>query len=287
MQEKLQKIRGILSDQFEIELFEASINCLNDTTNKIRYNNFAYSMRELSRHFLTRLAPDYNILACSWYHVVPGTNRPTREQQIKYSIQGGFENEQLESLGIEMESFSRSTREIVKSISSLSKYTHINPDIFNLSAFEVDKKTLEVLKSFETFVIAIEDCRSRLISCLESKLEHEALNAVVTSSFENIDSLAPHYSLEDVYIDNYYVEEITDQEIVVIVEGEIEVALSWGSNSERRNGDGHDVEDGFPFTTRIIYPIDEYFTSDNPEVDDPVVDTSRYDIDPDNEILYE
>ena len=51
--EKAEKIKQLLSNQFEQDLFEASLASLNDRTNKLRFNNFAYSIRELSRHFLS------------------------------------------------------------------------------------------------------------------------------------------------------------------------------------------------------------------------------------------
>jgi hypothetical protein len=49
--ENQEKIKELLTTDFESELFSASIASLNDTANKLRFNNFAYSIRELSRHF--------------------------------------------------------------------------------------------------------------------------------------------------------------------------------------------------------------------------------------------
>lgn len=126
-------------------------------------------------------------------------------------------------------------------------------------------------------------CRSQVMKLLEGKIEEETIGAVVSASFENIDSLAPHYSLDGTYVENYSVEEINESEIIVIVEGEINVTLSWGSNSERNDGDGHDVEDSFPFSTMVRFYIGKDFPNDNPEVDEPEVDTSKWDINPDDE----
>ena len=44
--EKAEKIKQLLSNQFEQDLFEALLASLNDRTNKLRFNNFAYSIRE-------------------------------------------------------------------------------------------------------------------------------------------------------------------------------------------------------------------------------------------------
>lgn len=57
----------ISKDQFELDLYEAAVHNLSDLSNKLRFNNFAYAMRELSRHVLHRLAPSEGVLKCSWY----------------------------------------------------------------------------------------------------------------------------------------------------------------------------------------------------------------------------
>lgn len=58
------KIKSILNGEFEASLFEASLVSLSDKGNKLRLNNFAYSIRELSRHFLKSLSPEGNIKNC-------------------------------------------------------------------------------------------------------------------------------------------------------------------------------------------------------------------------------
>ncbi|MBK8625434.1 MAG: hypothetical protein IPN86_07690 [Saprospiraceae bacterium] len=45
-----------------MQLFDAAIDNLNASENKLCYNNFAYSMRELSRHILKDLSPDDKVL---------------------------------------------------------------------------------------------------------------------------------------------------------------------------------------------------------------------------------
>lgn len=52
-----EKINSVLLDGFEKELLNSAfINLL--TPNALRLNNFAYALRELTRHVLHRLAPD-------------------------------------------------------------------------------------------------------------------------------------------------------------------------------------------------------------------------------------
>lgn len=285
MEKQIHKIKSILSDHFERELFEASLDCLNESQNKLRFNNFAYSIRELLRHFLHRLSPDESVKACSWFKEETANGLPSRTQRVKYAIQGGIDDGLLALYGIDAGEFQHSAKTIKKSIDSLNKYTHVSPEVFNLDKLEVEKRSEGVISDFEIFVEAVISCKSQVMKLLEGKIEEEAIEAVVSTSFENIDSLASHYSLDAAYVENYSVEEINESEIVVAVKGEINVTLSWGSSSESRNGDGHDVEDTFPFSTRVKYFIGEDFPNDSPEVDEPGVDTSKWDIDPDDEYL--
>lgn len=284
MERQTENIKLILSKDFEKELFEASLHTLKDNDSKLRFNNFAYSIRELSRHFLHRLAPDKNVQTCCWYKKETENGLPTRAQRIKYAIQGGIPDDIIDNLGIDTNGFQQSVKAIKQSIDLLSRYTHINADVFNMKNEEVEQKSIEILSDFELFVESIKACRIQLIKLLEGKLEEEAVNSVIFSSFENIDSLAPHYSLDEVYVDMYSVIEINEDEIVVEVQGEIGVTLQWGSNSERSNGDGHDIEESFPFGTKIRYLIGEDFPEDNPEVDEPWVDTSKWEIHPEDEL---
>ncbi|QRQ63462.1 pPIWI-associating nuclease domain-containing protein [Sphingobacterium multivorum] len=285
MKKSIIKIQSILTDKFEQELFEASVSSLEDMGNKIRFNNFAYSIRELSRHFLHRLAPDEIVKSCRWFKQETENGKPSRAQRIKYAIQGGIDDELLKLFGIEFSSLQKSAKAIKNSIDSLSRYTHINEEDFNLSDVEVTKRSVGILADFETFVEAINSCREQVMNLVEDKIEDEAIDAIISTSFENVDSLAQHYSLDAASVLGYWVEEISAEEIVVAVEGEVEVTLSWGSSSDRRNGDGHEVEDTFPFGTRIRYSIGEDYPNEDPEVDEPGVDTSKWDINPDNEYI--
>jgi len=283
MEKQIANIKSILTEDFESELFLASLDSLNDKGNKLRFNNFAYSIRELSRHFLHRLAPNENVQACTWYTKETENGLPTRAQRIKYAVQGGITDALLKGYGIDTAHFLKSVKAIKQSIDVLSKYTHINPDVFNLEHIEIEKRSTSVLSDFGNFVVSMVSCRSQLMALLEGKIEEAAIDTVIRASFENIDSIAPHYSLEEAYVNSYTVVEINEDQIIVAVEGEINVTLSWGSCSDRNNGDGHDVEDTFPFSTIVRYWINEDFPDEEPEVDAPGVDTSKWDINPDDE----
>ncbi len=283
------KIKKILTSQFEIDLFEASLASLKDKNNKLRYNNFSYSIRELSRHFLNSLSPEENVKKCSWYKIEKSNikqcayckkpdidEKPTRTQKIKYAIQGGLSDKTLGKLGFETGKLSNTVKLIKNTIDSLSKFTHINADVFNLNDEDTEKNSKQVLSVFKIFVETIDDYRQQLKSFLDGHIEAQMITSVVSNFFENIDRLAPHYSLNDSEVEDYHISEINDEEIVVTVSGLLHVTLIYGSRQERLEGDGLDLEQSFPFETRIRYEIDEDFPSDRYEIDDYDVDTSEW-----------
>jgi len=272
----MDNIKRLLTTKFETELFDASIASLNEKGNKLRYNNFAYSIRELSRHFLYQLAPELNVKNCSWFKEETENGKPTRTQRIKYAIHGGITNELLEQWGFDIEELTAIVRSIKATIESLSKYTHINPDVFDLSEKDVEKYSKEVLSSFEKFVITIDNYRKQLKTFLDGHIEEHMISSVVSNFFENVDCLAPHHSFNDCEISDYHISEISDQEIVVDVFGNLHVTLEYGSRQERREGDGLDLEQSFPFETKIRYEISEDFPSERYEIDDYDADTSEW-----------
>nr|WP_315151192.1 hypothetical protein [uncultured Flavobacterium sp.] len=271
-----EQIKKLLTSQFEIELFEASIVSLNDINNKLRYNNFAYSIRELSRHFLYTLSPETNVKECIWFKAETEDGKPTRAQRIKYAVQGGISDEILEEWGFEIEELKETIRIVKKTIDTLSKYTHINPDVFNLTDQEISTNSETVLEAFILFVETIENYKEQIKSFLDGHIEEHMIYSVVTNFFENVDQLAPHHSLNYSEITEYNVSQITDSEIIVDVSGNLQVTLEYGSRNERREGDGLDLEESFPFETKIKYEIDKDFPTNKYEIDDYDVDTSEW-----------
>lgn len=269
-------IKKILNSQFERELFEASLESLNDHNNKLRYNNFAYSIRELSRHFLYSLSPEENVKQCSWYKTETPNDQPTRVQRIKYAIHGGISEEILNEWEFDTVELKETIKTIKDAIDSLSRYTHINPEVFNLKEAEINERSHEVLNAFIVFVETIDSYRDELTRFLDGVIEEQMIMSVVSNFFQNVDNLAPHHSLNYSEISDYHIEEINDQEIVVSVSGNIEVTLEYGSRKDRREGDGVDFEESFPFSTKIKYEISEDFPSKNYEIVDYDVDTSSW-----------
>lgn len=270
------KIKQLLKSEFEIDLFQSSINNLSEIDNKLRYHNFCYSIRELSRHFLASLSPDENVFECSWFKIETDNGKPSRNQRIKYAIQGGLSDDTLKSLNYDVKHQNESIKEIKTIIDSLSKYTHINPENYNLTDEEITLHSTEVLETFEGFVNMINDCKNHLKAFLDGIIDEHMIEGVIFNSYENIYSLAPHFSIDYGEVEDYFIDEITDTEIVISVSGNINATLEYGSRSQRKEGDGLDLDVSFPFETKVRYEIDDEFPSSKYTIDEFDVDTSSW-----------
>ncbi len=271
-----EQIKKILESKFEIGLFESAIYNLNDTENKLRYNNFAYSIRELSRHFLYRLSPEENVKKCDWFKVETENGKPTRTQRIKYAIQGGINDEILDELGLDSEELNEEVKAIKKAIDSLSKYTHINPESFDLEDNEIKEMSEKVLSEFKIFAERIDSYRDDIRHFLDGKIEEHMIDGVISTFYQNVDILAPHHSLEYSEISEYHITEINQDSIIVEVLGDIHFTLHYGSNKDRREGDGLDLNETFPFETNIIYEISSDFPSGKYDIEEFDVDTQEW-----------
>jgi hypothetical protein len=274
-------IKEILESEFEKELFDAAMANLNDDSNKLRYNNFAYSIRELSRHFLHRLSPEDDVKSCQWFEILTVTGNLTRTQRIKYAIHGGLTDEILTKLGFDVEELKEEIKSIKSTIDSLSKYTHINEETFDLPKSEIDLMSGNVLRELKAFVERVKSCKRDLTQFLDCHIEQHILEEIIFNNYENVGSLARRYSIESGDVIEYQITEINYETITVDLSGNIDFVLEYGSNKEIREGDGLDINISFPFQTKIHYLIEEEFPSESYQIDDFGVNTdSWYDDEP-------
>lgn len=248
--------KTLIKTQFEQELCEAAFDNL-QTKSKLRSNNFAYSIRELSRHILHRLSPSDDVQRCSWYK--PTKNEKgeiviTRADRINYAIYGGFDNNALSTMGLNGY-IDNARKNLLASIDSLSKYTHINKDTFDVSDSETSELVNNVIGSFNGFVDCMNDIRQQVVACLEAEINQEILSATIYETYSDIDILSTHSSIENYCIDSITVDDITSQEVVLKVSGSVDVRLQYGSDGDQRRGDGYVTNMDIPYEASVSADI--------------------------------
>ncbi|MCQ4297706.1 hypothetical protein NAU58_19205 [Pseudomonas stutzeri] len=183
---------------FERDLYEAAVRNLADTENKLRFNNFAYAIRELTRHMLHRLAPSDEVRKCVWWKSeIKGMKKKddvTRVERAIYATQGGLSNHYMKKK-LDLD-FNESHAALRDAIEQLSKYTHIEPAVFGLSDGEVTRLAEETTSAVAGLAMAITDCRSAVADRLSGVIEDAAVQRVLETSLPEVDELATHHFVE-------------------------------------------------------------------------------------------
>jgi hypothetical protein len=250
---------------------------LDDPNNPIRLNQFAAAMRELFGHTLHALAPDGNVTKCDWFEPQPGTKGPTRRQRAKYATQGGLSDDYIAEIGVNVQ---RLHDVAIKAVDDMSKYTHARPGIITgnpheIAAF-VDGSMHALLGLFTSFA----ECRSSVLDALSKEIDDQAVDALITETIQSVDELAPHHSVEEVYVEDTRVVSLTHDTIYFKATGTLAVGLQWGSNSDVSRGDGIELDASFPFEVTMQSPIDDVSSFYGVEYS---VDTSTWSADDDRD----
>lgn len=267
-------ISKALKPGFELKLYAAARQNLADTENPLRLNNFAYAMRELVRHMLDRLAPSKSVLACSWYK--NEANRPegiTRRQRAYYAVQGGLSDEYVElTLGLRAHEIHQA---LIKAIDGLSKLTHIQPNTFDISDNQVDALTEKTELAVADLLETIAACRKKIADALWGQIDEAVVFEVIQETIGGIDEICSHHSIDEVYVGEVFVCDITHDRVILKAAGTIATELQWGSNSDVRNDMGAVISDSFPFECILSSPVSD-MDEIGVEPDSLQVDTSKW-----------
>lgn len=210
-----------MSTLFEKELAHASIDNLFEVKNKLRFNNFAYSMRELSRHVLYWLAPDSEVIKCVWYKNETGeVDKLSRGERIQYAIQGGLSNDFVIKNGIDVNGAKKLVND---SINELSKYTHVNPSTFGINEVEVMKLSNKVIEAFSQFIETIQHCRKEIINQVENTISETVVEHVLSDIIHEVDELSTHHTIEDITCNESLVISIKCDKMIIKATGDLSV----------------------------------------------------------------
>lgn len=247
-----QSILPYLKTDFEKNLLEAAIKNLEDSGNKLRLNNFAYAARELTRHYLKRLAPDAEVLNAPWFK----PNDPkkpkaiTREQRMRYAIQGYLSDKfRKDILKIDLDEISSNLK---SSIDDLSKYTHVEPSTFDADITTVADVSYNIMEDTLRFFMTIDEAQIRVGKAVDACIDEEMLSQFYIETHNEIDMLATHHEVLGYMVTNITLLDKDDETITMQADGVVNVRLQYGSDGDMRRGDGYETEIQLPFTSSFV-----------------------------------
>lgn len=246
------KILSHLDAGFEKDLFLATLRNLSDHGNPVRFNNFAYCMREIIGIILAKYSSDEDIKKCSWY-IKPPDTEVTRLQRVVYAVCGGMEVDYVRSTILEIEEdevdvLSETLSGFSKKFNQLSKFTHVRSSKnFNISDEKCEELSKAVLKLTSDILSLIDDCRKEIQWKIDEQVSDTVIDTSVQSTMDGLDILSTHGMVNYIDLDEYSVSGITSQSIEIVGRGTAYCILEWGSRSDMRNGDGASIETDFPY----------------------------------------
>lgn len=237
-----EQIEHFLVTDFERSLFKAALGFLDHDDNPLRFNAFAFSLRELFRHVLDRLAPDKMVRQCSWFFQDPEIDegRLTRFQRFKYAVQKGLSDEFTKSdLSIDLK---ETWSDIKRSIDALSKLTHVNPESFGLDADRGQNHAKDAIEALLAIFAGIEELSEELRRTLHRHIDQAVVDASLRQTNAQIDILSSNSIIEGTDILSWEITSIDAQTIEFSGEGTAHISLEWG-----RGGDHAQLSDEYPF----------------------------------------
>lgn len=273
LEEAVRALKTNVMDRYSATVVDGAWHALADTQNPLRLNFFSTAMRMLFEHIMGELAPMGQVAAASWFRPERDDGRPTRWQRAVFAIQGGLP-----------ETFVRDTlhidptplrRHLLSAIDELSKHVHGRADTIVPDTSEQDAVAMATVAAMTAFLDTLRGCRDAVLEPIAEALDDAAVDALLSETIMEVDELATHYSLDEVYVDTFRVAAIGADTITYMVRGSIDVTLQWGSNSDLRRGDGAELDQNFPFECEFELPLDDLWDL---QLAEPVyrVDTSEW-----------
>lgn len=273
LNEKVAALKLKLPDKFSGWVIEGALIALKDRDNPLRLNYFSTAMRILYEHTMDRLSPRDEVARTSWFKPETDDGKPTRAQRIKFAIHGGLSEEFVkEQLKVEVEPL---RKRVVDSFAELSKHIHSREDTIVLDRNEQTKFAEAAVSAMEDFLAVMSECREVVLQPIAEALDGAAVDALLSETIMEVEDLAPHFSVDELYVDDISVEHIGADSVTYRVTGSIEVTLQWGSNSDVRNDNGAEVGQSFPFQCEFQLPADDPWNLD-PAEPKYFVDTSSW-----------
>lgn len=246
------EILKFLSDPFDIKVLEAAFRNLEDTTNPIRFNNFAYVLRELVNRVIDRLAPNKEVIAAKWWKPSPDdkiANKANRRQQIRYALlDGNPEDFVIQKLEINVDEIADYVYEC---IGRLNKFTHISSAYFGCLEKEIPLRVSEACSTITNMFGTIWQCRDKIAEGIMDLIDDELVESLYLDTYDELDILSTHSSIEEYYIDDYKITPLSEGVISCVTTGNVLARLQYGSDGDQRRGDGMVTSMEFPFTAEF------------------------------------
>ena len=236
LHKQIEELKGLAVDDFSRWALEGAQRALADLGNPLRLNFFSTAMRILFEHMMDTLSPIDEVVRSSWFRPELDNGKPTKGQRITFAIQGGLSEEFVHNrLKIDPRPL---RKRLLAAVDELSKQVHGRENTIIRDPGSQEAAAAQTTAAMEDFLVQVHDCRAAILGPIAEALDSAAVDALLSETILEVDELATHHSLDEVYVEEIIVHKIGCQTITYEVLGSVEVTLQWGSNSDLRNDIG-------------------------------------------------
>jgi hypothetical protein len=257
-----------LETDFEHALLYASLRNYCSHGNPLRFNNFAYAIRELINHVLKRLAPDDRVKASPWFTKNKNNATITRKQQAKYIAQKHISDDLLDE-GV-LESLDSAIGWFNKNYASLNDYTHISESSFDSNPKEFFERAKLLFQLCNTIFDDFDDLEHLITESIIEKVQDEVNEVTRNNIPDELDILSAQTIVDWCNVDETELLSLDETYIYLLVRGTVEITRQYG-----RGEDYFSQGDSYPFKFAVSIRTDDFSTI-LPLLNTPVVDTGSW-----------
>ena len=240
----IQDFQTLLSTEFEIELFEASLRNYCSHGNPLRFHNFAFSMRELVLQLIDSRAPDREVVQAVWYERESDTHRVTRRQKLKYCAQGFLSDAYLNEYVLN--DLNESIKAYLKEFNFFNKYTHISEKHLRASPKKFYADLKYIIGRSKEVIEQIDSLENMVMESVPETLQGTMFDSIINSFPGELSILAHNVLVEHVSPEEIEVEHLTREGIVICVTGTVYVTQEYG-----RGDDYAALSENYPFEVSV------------------------------------
>jgi hypothetical protein len=142
---------------------------------------------------------------------------------------------------------------------------HARENTIVVDKLDQDAAASSTIEALSKLLGTYHECRNAILAPIQEALDEAAIDALLYETIQEIDELASHHSVDEIYVDETSVKSIGSDEITYCAEGSLDITLQWGSNSDVRRGDGVEVGENFSFKCDIRVSLDDIWDLGNAE----------------------
>jgi len=245
LDEQMTALKAKAPDDFSRSCLEGACRALEDRENPLRLNFFSTAMRILFEHLIETLAPSDAVKRSCWYRPERDDGNPTRGQRITYAIQGGLTEEFVTGqLHVDPQPL---RKRLLEAVDQCSAQVHGREYTLITDPGEQDAAAAGTTVAVCAMLDAIHRRRAAILEPIAESLDEAAVEALLRETILEVDELATHHSIQEIYVGETTVLTIGPETITYRATGSLDVILQFGSDSDIRNDMGAEIPQTFPF----------------------------------------